>query len=104
MSAVTVYGLRVRGEREVRYIGFTCGDLNKRLKRHLSDKIYEASWRPMLPWIRANGASVEIFAIAKCNTVSEARATESVLIALCLRLNQRLLNGSQVPRHLRLVS
>lgn len=103
MSA-TVYGLRLRGDREVRYIGFTRGALPNRLAKHRLGTACKASYRPLIPWVREHGDNVEIFPIAKCATVAEARATEAVLIALCLRLNQRLLNGAQVPYHLRLAA
>lgn len=97
----TVYGIRLKGEREVRYIGHTKLDLSVRLRHHLSAEIRSFENRPLLPWIRANRNKVEMFAIAKCASESEARVTESVLISLCIRLNQRLLNSAQVPPRLR---
>jgi hypothetical protein len=102
--SVTVYGIRLKGDREVRYIGFTRGDLDARLKKHIGGMVYKGSFRPFVPWIKEHRHEVEIFPIAKCDTVAEARKTESVLIALCCRLNQRLLNGAQVPPRLRLVA
>lgn len=101
MSA-TVYGLRLKGDREVRYIGFTRGDLATRLKKHRNaEPCLPASYMPIRKWVREHGDKVEIFPIAKCDTVAEARKTESILIALCVQLNQRLLNGAQVPASLK---
>lgn len=100
----TVYGLRLRGEREARYIGFTRVSLDVRLARHIAATIDRNSNRPVVPWLKENRDRVEAFAIAKCETGPEARATESVVIALCLRLNQRLLNTAQVPPHLHVVA
>lgn len=100
----TVYGLRLRGEREARYIGFTRKSPDERLKRHLRETIFEASYRPLIPWVRANREDVEAFPIARCSTEAEARGVESIVIALCLALGHRLMNGAQVPYHLRIAA
>lgn len=98
----TVYGIRLKGSIEVRYIGFTRLSLEERLQKHLNGQIFVASYRPLIPWLRANRGSVEAFAIAKFDTEAAARTAEGVVISLCLRLGQRLFNGAQVPHHLRL--
>jgi predicted GIY-YIG superfamily endonuclease len=100
----TVYGIRLKGNKEVRYIGYTRGELAERLRRHATAAIDVNSYSPVRPWVRKNRDNVEIFPIAKCDDETEARRTESVLIALCLRLDHDLLNGAQVPSHLRFVS
>lgn len=93
----TVYGLRLRGDAEARYIGFTRKSPAERLKKHLVGQIFRASYRPLIPWVRANYDKIEAFPIAKCETELQARATESLAIAFCLALGHRLLNGAQVP-------
>jgi hypothetical protein len=95
-----VYGIRLKGETNVRYIGHTKGTPEARLDWHLKQTIHEPSFRPLLPWARANRDQIEAFKIADCESEKAARVTESVVIALCLRLNQPLLNVAQVPPHL----
>lgn len=97
-----VYGLRLRGEREVRYIGETSGPPEFRLHLHLA-AARKRRIGALGEWLLANEGSVEAFKISAVNTRSEARATERAIIALCLRLNHRLFNIAGVPRELRLV-
>ena len=104
----TVYGIRLIGEREVRYIGQTSQTLKARFSGICTEHGRDWSGWPRYTafgqWLDENRELTEIFAIAKCDTRDEALATERVMIALCLRLNQRLFNGDHVPKHLRLVS
>jgi hypothetical protein len=93
----TVYGIRLRGDREVRYIGFTRGTLERRLYKHLSTGIERASYRPFLPWLRDHRDEVEAFPIASCDSEQEARRLERDMILASLGLGQRILNAAQVP-------
>jgi hypothetical protein len=100
----TVYGLREKGDREVRYVGFTRHSPDERLRNHVSQSRWSPHLWPLRGWLCDNKGAVEAFAISSVETEAEARAMEKVIIALCLRLNQRLLNSDHVPRHLRIVS
>lgn len=104
MSAHTVYGLRLRGEREVRYIGTTRRGMKHRLRTHMHQACWLQVGTPLGQWLRANKDNVEIFAIATTDDSQEALGIERTLIAFCLRLNQRLFNRAHVPLHLQLVS
>lgn len=97
----TVYGLRLKGDREVRYIGQTQRSLEDRLFNHFSAARHVAGG--LCGWLRVNADEVEAFKIAYTDNLDEARATERVVIALCLRLNHRLFNRAHVPAELRLV-
>jgi hypothetical protein len=101
---LTVYGIRLKGDKETRYIGFTRHSLDARLRKHLAGQEFAASYRPLIPWLRANRENAEAFALAKCDTEAEARTAEKLAIALCLAMGHRLLNGAQVPHHLRLAA
>ena len=90
-----VYGIRLRGDKEVRYIGQTNRTPEARIANHRGDRCN----RPLQTWLLSN--DVEGFEIARCDTREEALATEKVIIALCVRLNHRLLNRDGVPKHLR---
>jgi hypothetical protein len=96
-----VYGLRLKGDREVRYIGETSGPPELRLHLH-----YAAARKdrigPLGGWLLEHEGDVEAFKIAAVESKLEARATERTIIALCLRLNQRLFNRAGVPHELRI--
>jgi hypothetical protein len=96
MRRYTIYGIRLKGETEVRYVGLTYKTISVRLREHRRT--------PCVPglsgWIVENGDQVEIFAIASVDNEAEAKATEKVLILLCARLNHRLFNRANVPTHL----
>lgn len=90
----TVYGLRLKGDPEVRYVGLTCKDLKRRLRQHRT-----GGNSPLLsPWLRENSDEVEIFPIAAVECREEATATEKVMIALCCRLDHRLFNRAHNPK------
>lgn len=94
----TVYGLRIKGDREVRYIGITGNDVQLRLHIHLMRARGKSrEQRTLAQWLVENDGNVEIFPIAKVETKEEAVGHEKAIIALCLRLNQRLLNQRGLP-------
>lgn len=99
-----VYGLRLKGDLECRYIGQTGKTPEARLvdrirqSRHHVNIGYCAPPDGLSQWVVDNADNIEVFKIAKCETREEARATERVLIALVLRLGHRLLNLDGVPR------
>lgn len=93
----TVYGIRLKGEVEVRYVGLTYKPIKRRLREHRAT--------PCVPglstWLMDNWERAEVFAIASVTDREQARATEKVIITLCARLNHRLFNRTHVPTHLR---
>ncbi len=88
----TVYGLRLKGDKEVRYIGQTNGPIEVRLHWH-------RTYRPptLRSWLATNAGNIEAFAIGATDTREEATAMEKAIIALCLRLDHRLLNRRSLP-------
>lgn len=88
----TIYGLRLAGDRETRYIGQTSENPIARLSSHLKAAQRAAHNPEFCEWLRANGPRIEAFAIAKVATRQEALSHERVIVALCQRLNQRLYN------------
>jgi hypothetical protein len=102
MSGGIVYGLRVCGEVESRYVGATHHSLSHRLRKHFDDAARRAT--PLARWLSANRGRVEIFEIASFpESAGRARvfAHERATIASLLRLNHRLLNRMHVPHGLR---
>jgi predicted GIY-YIG superfamily endonuclease len=94
--SVTVYGLRLRGGKEARYIGMT-GNFNARLHAHFIG-IDSPHRNPQLcDWLRTHNSDVEIFKIASADTRTEAFGIERAIIALCLRLEHRLFNQRGLP-------
>ena len=94
----TIYGIRLKDDPEVRYIGLTYKPIQKRLKEHLR----MACVPNFAPWLRANIEQIEVFAIASVEDDREqAKATEKVVIALCSRMGHRLFNRAHVDPSLR---
>lgn len=88
MNPYTIYGLRLNGSKEVRYIGQTRAHLDERMTGHFG----KGPDSPLRRWIAENREQVECFKIGFADFPDEARAIERVFIALCSRLNHRLLN------------
>lgn len=94
----TIYGLRLKGSKEVRYIGLTNGHPIARLAAHVMASTGRTTPnKAFTAWIRENRDGIEVFAIANCDTLAEARGIERAIIALCARLDQRLLNIRCMP-------
>lgn len=97
-----VYGLRVKGDCEVRYIGETSQALPRRLTQHTSfmrSRRLKYGFKTKPPvegsfahWLATNKEQIEIFKIAKCGDKKHAERMERAIIGLCLRLEQRLFN------------
>lgn len=94
-----VYGLRVTGDREVRYIGFTGHDAATRLKGHYSNaKLYGA--RPtvgLAGWLLDNEGNVEAVELARAGGKAAIRIAERAAVEFCVALNHRLFNTWLVP-------
>jgi hypothetical protein len=96
----TVYGLRLKGDCELRYVGHTRKTPDERLRMHHVEGS-GTRW-PFPTWLRENRGNIEAFPIAKVDTLQEARAYEMAIIALCSRLRQRLFNRyGLAPEHRR---
>jgi predicted GIY-YIG superfamily endonuclease len=91
MSKFYVYGLRLKGDKEVRYIGQTNDDPIYRFRTHMT-RARSAGGMRVDPWLLENEGSVEAFKIAACETREEAQSMERAITALCVRLDHRLFN------------
>lgn len=102
MSVYTVYGLRVRGTADVRYIGQTNNLLELRLIGH--HRTARRMPRPtrFADWLKSHGGDVEIFSIHICTTRAEAVAKEQLVIHTCVAVGWPIFNQHHVPPHLRL--
>jgi hypothetical protein len=93
-----IYGLRLIGDREVRYVGQTGSGIRRRLYWHYRDTNRRASG--LGSWLRANKGSVEAFRIGTAETQDDALEFENLVIAVCLASGQRLFNRhSTSSRH-----
>jgi hypothetical protein len=99
-----IYGIRIAGDTECRYVGMTSKQPEDRLYAHSREAIARVArkWIALDPecfqqWLADNHSNVEAFKIAKVDTKAEALATEKAIVALCLRLNHRLFNHWLVP-------
>jgi hypothetical protein len=103
----TVYGIRLRGDKEIRYVGQTVHTPQHRLlglrgehgRLHWTGK-FEGS--ALGHFLHDHKGQVEAFEIARCSTRAEARDTERFTIKLCLSMGHRLFNGDHVPQYLRI--
>lgn len=93
----TVYGLRLIGSKEVRYVGQTNGPVELRLIGHINAAALRRHNGPLCDWLTANAGQVEIFKIAYAETRAEASGIEKTIIALCSRLEHRLFNQRLLP-------
>lgn len=93
----TIYGLRIKGSTEARYIGRTLKPLEKRLYGHL----YEARRMPIptlfARWLNENRSEIEIFPIRVVSEWRELKLAERDMILACVALNHRLFNQWLVP-------
>lgn len=90
-----VYGLRIRENHEVRYVGRTYREIDVRLRQHLC----RAKDRddPFSLWLLSNRDKLECFPISHHCGFYEAKDAEREMIGLCLKLGQRLFNRTHVP-------
>jgi hypothetical protein len=103
-----IYGLRIGGDPECRYVGQTAHDPETRLASltKQADRAMQSEARGYGPkrnpdgfhaWLVNNRGNVEAFKIAKVETRAAAHATERTVVALVLRLEHRLFNSHLVP-------
>lgn len=101
MSAFTIYGLRVKGDKEVRYIG-QCADVQIRLAGHFTQAKAMPWATNFADWLKHNKDQIEAVILGSAETRDEARKAERAAVAFCLALNHRLYNQWLVPAHKRL--
>jgi hypothetical protein len=94
-----VYGLRLKGEREVRYVGETTKRLKDRLIQHTSVAVMGRIEGAFADWLLSNRGEIEIFEIATCEDRKHAQETEKVIIAECQRLGQRIFNRKHAGKY-----
>jgi hypothetical protein len=94
-----VYGLRLKNEREVRYVGETTKRLLDRLIQHTSSAVMGRVGGEFADWLLSNRGEVEIFEIARCEDRKHAQETEKVVIAECQRLGQRIFNRKHAGKY-----
>lgn len=94
----TIYGLRLKGSKEVRYVGQTNAyNPELRLNGHFTAAALRRHNMPLCDWLTERQSQIEIFKIGYADTREEARGIERAIIALCLRLEHRLFNQRCLP-------
>lgn len=91
----TIYGLRAKGDREVRYVGMTNLPIRQALANH--EKKARCGWHyGPAPWI-ARVKAVEIVRLCTC-PASKARSAERRWVEHYAAAGNRLFNSHLVPR------
>jgi hypothetical protein len=97
-----VYGLRLRGEIEVRYIGQTKRHPDDRLRGHLS-----YAWGMPLPtmfahWLMDNEPQIETFVIDHGDDLADILKKERAAIKVCSAVGHKLFNlhGVSPEKHI----
>jgi hypothetical protein len=103
----TIYGLRIKGDIEVRYIGQTGKTLDERLyvalaKAKNNSKNHHGIVPDLSRWLLGN--EVESVALTTAATRAEARAKEREMVEAFAKLGHRLFNRWLVPTKLRRAS
>lgn len=98
-----VYGIRLKGDHEIRYVGFSRYSGERRLRQHFAMASREEVGTPFAAWLHDNRTNVEVFQIWAPATCDEAVALEHGTIEMCVRLGHRLFNRSRVPALLQIV-
>lgn len=102
-----IYGFRLVGDTECRYVGMTTHEPADRLKYRMGEARRFVRWKIADPdglhqWLLKNEGTVEAFTIAKAGTRADALETERAIVAVVLCLGHRLFNHWLVPSHKRI--
>ena len=97
-----IYGLRMKGDAEVRYIGQTAYEPSNRLATLIREAGYASRPSPFSRWLIENATRTEAFEIRRVETRELARRAERDAVDFCLRLNHRLFNQWLVPANQRI--
>lgn len=92
MRHYKVYGFRLRGGLEVRYVGQTYYEPEFRLVSLRNEGRHAPNPNPVGQWLRQNGDRVEVFLIQQCATRQDALKAERDAIQLLAAVGNRLLN------------
>lgn len=93
---VVIYGLRIRGEKEVRYVGQSA-DVEARLAGHFCTANNMPWATDFANWLTDNRQVIEAVALATAPTRAEARTIERQMVQACLAMGHRLFNQWLVP-------
>lgn len=98
-----IYGIRLIGDPEIRYVGQT----GKGVERRLYEKAYFArrDWGDALmsQWMRDNEGRVEVVVIDTVTSEVDARAAERATVKMLSNIGHRLFNRNLIAREKRLV-
>lgn len=96
----TIYGFRLKGEAEIRYIGLTGNTPESRLYR-LTKEACMYGRRPtdgLGGWLLDNEGRVEVINIVRLRTLPEARIAERTAVSALVEGGHPLFNRWLVPR------
>lgn len=93
----SIYGLRRRGDPEVRYIGQTNGPIAVRLHLHYRAATLRRHNTALCDWLLENSGTIEVFRIAGVETRAAALERERRTIALFAKRGNRLFNMRGLP-------
>lgn len=96
-----VYGLRLCGSMECRYVGQTGRDGQARLDALLSQARKLVGWQPAPRtfnlWLTEFADEIETFTFTECPDEASAREEERRAVQTCLAMGHRLFNRQLVP-------
>lgn len=98
---ITVYGLRIKGDKEVRYIGQSA-NVEQRLASHLRSYVRMTWPTDFALWLKHNASEIEAVKLAYAPTREEARKIERMVVETFAALDHRLFNQWLVPPKKRL--
>lgn len=93
-----VYGIRIIGSTEPRYIGQTGNGVDTRLAGHYLWCRQMPLKSPFAAWLLGNEGNIEAFVIDYHESRADALASERTAIEVCAKLGHRLFNVHHVPR------
>lgn len=106
----TIYGFRLKGDVECRYIGMTSRGPERRLAYLTGDAHRRnETWQLRDPdafqrWILEHESQIETFQVHSVATKVEAHIAERAIVAAMLATNHRLFNHWLVPAALRIAA
>jgi hypothetical protein len=106
----TIYGFRLRGDTECRYVGLTSREPQRRLA-YLTGEAHQRNekWQLRDPdafqrWLLDHEPEIETFQIHSVATKPEAHIAERAIVAAMLATDHRLFNHWLVPAALRIAA
>jgi len=93
---ITIYGIRIAGDSEVRYVGQS-QDIESRMMGHFSGAKNMPEPDAKAAWLCDNEENIECFAIDTCDCLYDAKRIERAVIRQYVGLGHRLFNKHHVP-------